>query len=132
MQSAYNSRVHRLSILIALAAQVLVLALVALLALLFFMRSTMAHDATNTQGQPLGWDYPWSCCSKMDCGPIDASRVHKTPEGYVIDGSTDESPIPYGDKRIKDSPDGNYHWCAHKAGIGIGKTICFYRGPEGY
>lgn len=91
-----------------------------------------AHEATPTAAAPLGWSYPWSCCAGMDCEEIASSRVHETPDGYVVDGSTDASPIPYADKRVKDSPDNLFHWCAHRAGNDIGKTICLFRGPKGF
>ena len=72
------------------------------------------HEATNAAGQPLGWSYPWACCSGQDCAPIPASSVHETPDGYrvvLMKGdhpfATSDTPlvyeIPYNDKRIKDS-----------------------------
>jgi hypothetical protein len=89
-----------------------------------------AHEATNIAGQPLGWKYEWRCCSSIDCGPVADSGIAEEPGGYRIK-LTGEL-IPYSDKRVKDSPDGLYHWCAHKAGIDAGKTICLYRAPRGF
>jgi hypothetical protein len=40
--------------------------------------------------------------------------------------------IPYGDRRIKNSPDGEYHWCAHRKGLDEGKTICLFVPPSGF
>lgn len=82
--------------------------------------------------QPTGWKYPWACCSGMDCAEVKQTDVHETPGGYTVDGATDESPIPYGNKRIKDSPDGAFHWCAHRSGPDIGKTICLFVPPKGF
>jgi hypothetical protein len=77
-----------------------------------------AHDA------PTGWKYPWACCSNMDCQQVQSSAVLEKPQGYVIQ-STGEV-VGYQDKRIKDSPDGEFHWCAHQAGLDAGHTICLF------
>jgi hypothetical protein len=89
-----------------------------------------AHDAIATPAQPLGWKYPWSCCSSMDCRMLGDQAVSERPEGYVI-GSTGEI-VAYADKRVKNSPDGEYHWCAHQAGIDAGHTICLFVPPKGF
>jgi hypothetical protein len=80
-----------------------------------------AHDA------PTGWKYPWACCSNMDCQEVQSSAIKETAQGYVIQ-STGEL-VAYGDKRIKDSPDGETHWCAHQAGLDAGHTICLFVPP---
>lgn len=89
-----------------------------------------AHDAAPTAAQPLGWKYPWSCCSNLDCRMLGAKAVSERPQGYVIN-STGET-IAYADKRVKDSPDGEYHWCAHQAGVDAGHTICLFVPPKGF
>jgi hypothetical protein len=90
-----------------------------------------AHDAPPTPKYPLGWTYPWACCSNMDCQPVDGGKdITEVPEGYKI-VSTGEV-VPYGDKRIKDSPDGEFHHCAHRAGIDAGHTICLFVPPKGF
>lgn len=91
-----------------------------------------AHEATSVAGQPLGWSYPWACCSNMDCQPVGENDVTEGPDGYQVAGSSDQTPIPYGDKRIKDSPDGEFHWCAHRSGIDSGHTICLFVPPKGF
>lgn len=88
------------------------------------------HDALPTAQQPLGWTYPWSCCSNQDCKQVSGDGVQERPGGYVI-ASTGEI-VPYGDKRIKDSPDGEFHWCAHQAGVDKGRTICLFVPPRGF
>lgn len=90
----------------------------------------LAHDAPPTPQYPLGWKYPWSCCSNMDCQHIDDAAIKETPEGYTI-VSTGEV-VAYGDKRIKDSPDQEFHWCAHRNGIDSGHTICLFVPPKGF
>ena len=89
-----------------------------------------AHDAMPTSAQPLGWKYPWSCCSNMDCKMLGDQGISEKPEGYVIN-STGEI-VAYADKRVKDSPDGEYHWCAHQAGLDAGHTICLFVPPKGF
>jgi len=83
-----------------------------------------AHEA------PTGWKYPWACCSNMDCQEVQSSAVSERPQGYVIQ-STGEV-VAYADKRVKNSPDGEYHWCAHQKGIDAGHTICLFVPPKGY
>ena len=77
----------------------------------------VAHDADT------GWSYDVTCCSKVDCRPIPSSAVKESPSGYLI--TLDNETIPYGDKRIKNSPDGLYHWCSVD-GLDDGPTICLY------
>jgi hypothetical protein len=95
-----------------------------LLGTLALIGRASAHDA------PTGWKYPWSCCSNMDCKEVQSSAVLEKPQGYVIQ-STGEV-VGYQDKRVKDSPDGEYHWCAHQAGIDAGQTICLFVPPKGF
>lgn len=83
-----------------------------------------AHDA------PLGWKYPWSCCSNKDCRQMSGDGISERPDGYVV-AATGEV-IPYRDKRVKDSPDGEYHWCANQAGVDAGHTICLFVPPKGF
>jgi hypothetical protein len=33
-------------------------------------------------------------------------------------------------RRVRDSPDGQFHWCAHQSGLDAGHTICLF-GPPG-
>ena len=89
---------------------------------LHYCTPARAHDA------PLGWRYPWSCCSNQDCRQVPQDWVREAPDGYHVAGET----IPYGDKRLKDSPDGEVHWCAHQAGIDAGRTICLFVPPRGF
>jgi len=97
---------------------------------LFTAFPTGAHQATSVSGQPLGWNYPWACCSNMDCRALPSQGISERPEGYVIQ-STGEV-VTYADRRVKDSPDGEYHWCAHQAGIDAGHTICLFVPPKGF
>jgi hypothetical protein len=83
-----------------------------------------SHDA------PTGWKYPWACCSNMDCRQLAAGELEERPEGYVI-RSTGEL-VGYRDPRVKDSPDGLLHWCAHPAGADAGHTICLFVPPKGF
>jgi hypothetical protein len=91
-----------------------------------------AHDAMPTAVAPKGWTYPYSCCSGYDCREVSTGPtgiVRERPEGYVI-AKTGEV-IGYQDKRIKESPDGLYHWCS-VAGADDGRTICLFAPPRSY
>jgi hypothetical protein len=90
----------------------------------------MAHDAKPTAAKPLGWSYPFACCANYDCRTASSSEVLERPEGYVIAGTGEV--VPMTDRRVKESPDGEYHWCAHQAGIDAGKTICLFVPPRSF
>ena len=84
-----------------------------------------AHDA------PSGWSYPASCCSNIDCRMIHSADVRETTAGYWLTKSGNGEIIPYGDERIKDSPDGEFHLCT-QGRTDEGKTICLFVPPRGY
>ncbi|MGO8241251.1 hypothetical protein ACC806_34505 [Rhizobium ruizarguesonis] len=88
--------------------------------------TVQAHDA------PAGWRYDLKCCSGIDCREVNHDpgvRVKETPEGYLI--STTGETISYRDTRIRQSPDGEYHWCS-SGGLDTSRTICLYVPPRGY
>jgi hypothetical protein len=93
---------------------------------LFFLG---VHGEVSAHDAPSGWKYPWACCSNMDCQQVQSSAVLERPQGYIIQ-STGEV-LGYRDKRIKDSPDGEYHWCAHQAGLDAGQTVCLFVPSKG-
>jgi hypothetical protein len=82
-----------------------------------------AHDA------PKGWSYPFACCSGYDCREVAPKSISERPEGYVIAGTGEV--VGYNDKRLRDSPDGEYHWCS-VAGANDGRTICLFVPPRSY
>ncbi len=91
-----------------------------------------AHDAVPTAAKPQGWSYPFSCGSGMDCREVKAGEkgiVQETERGYVI--KTTGEIIPFNDKRIKNSPDGEFHWCSH-GGRDTGGTICLFVPPPSW
>lgn len=92
----------------------------------------LPHDAMPTAAQPKGWSYPYSCCSGIDCREVKAGEkgiVEETTRGYVI--KTTGELIPFNDKRIKPSPDGEFHWCSH-GGRDTGGTICLFVPPPSF
>jgi hypothetical protein len=88
-----------------------------------------AHEAQPTAAKPQGWAYPLSCCSNFDCKQVANGSVKERPEGYEI--STGEI-VGYQDKRIRHSPDGEFHWCAHQSGVDAGRTICLFVPPRSF
>lgn len=82
-----------------------------------------AHDA------PSGWSYPFSCCSNQDCRPVAAKAVSERPQGYVINITGEV--VPYADKRVRVSPDGEFHWCS-VAGEEKSRTLCLFVPPHAY
>ncbi len=87
------------------------------------------HDALPTPRQPEGWSYPFACCSGWDCRRVAAADVFEGPDGYRIVGTGEL--VAYGDARLKDSPDGDFHWCS-VAGASDGRTICLFVPPRGF
>ena len=88
-----------------------------------------AHDAIPTAAQPQGWSYPFSCCSGYDCREVSEKAISERPEGYVIKGTGEV--VSYADSRVKDSPDGEYHWCS-VAGADDSRTICLFVPPHSF
>ncbi|WP_309084503.1 hypothetical protein [Chelativorans sp.] len=82
-----------------------------------------AHEAKS------GWSYPYACCSNNDCREVSADLVSERPEGYVI--RTTGEVVAYSDKRVRDSPDGVYHWCSI-AGADTSRTICLFVPPKSF
>ena len=82
-----------------------------------------AHDALS------GWTYPPSCCANFDCREVPAADISERPEGFLVK-ATGET-IPYKDARIRDSPDGEYHWCSVN-GSKSGRTVCLFVPPRGF
>lgn len=99
------------------------------LSFLFLVLSASAHDAKPTSAKPNGWSYPFSCCSGYDCREVSGKTIGTVAEGYKIKGTGEV--IPYKDARIKDSPDGEYHWCS-VAGADDSRTICLFVPPPSY
>jgi hypothetical protein len=88
-----------------------------------------AHDAKPTAAMPRGWSYPFSCCSGYDCREVSSKQISERPEGYVIQGTGEV--VAYSDARLKNSPDGEYHWCS-VAGADNTRTICLFVPPRSY
>lgn len=89
-----------------------------------------AHEATDVNGQPLGWRYSYACCSDRDCKPLSAGEVQETPEGYVL-RKTGEV-VGYQDKRVKESPDGTFHVCQVAGDFDAGRILCIYAPGRSY
>jgi len=99
---------------------------------LAFVAAASAHEATSIAGQPLGWQYPYSCCSDKDCRPVSSGPggvVRETTAGYVIAASNEL--IPYSDPRVKVSPDQDFHWCS-VAGLDDSRTLCLFVPNRGF
>ncbi|MEO5755290.1 MAG: hypothetical protein ABIQ51_00390 [Mesorhizobium sp.] len=107
----------------------LLFSLLAIGAIAMLATPAFAHDAKPTAAMPQGWTYPYSCCSGYDCREVSQTSISERPDGYVIKGTGEV--VAYSDKRIKDSPDGEYHWCS-VAGSNDGKTICLFVPPSSY
>jgi len=88
------------------------------------------HDAVPTAAKPQGWAYPFACCANFDCKSVQSSEVIEGARGYEI-RATGEL-ILMSDKRVKISPDGETHICAHQAGLDAGKVICLFVPDKGY
>ncbi|KQV43645.1 MULTISPECIES: hypothetical protein [unclassified Rhizobium] len=91
--------------------------------LAFIPHGAAAHDA------PSGWRYDASCCAGIDCRQIPSKSVLERADGYFI--IIGNEVVPYGDKRIRNSPDGFIHWCTVD-GRDDSPTICLYVPPHSY
>ncbi|MGH6763209.1 MAG: hypothetical protein ACRECW_16675 [Phyllobacterium sp.] len=86
--------------------------------MLFFLSGDpQAHDVST------GWSYPYECCHDMDCRPVSAKTIKELNGGYVIAGTGEL--VGYRDRRVRQSPDGLYHWCSID-GRPDSRTICLF------
>ena len=115
--------IHSLPLTVAMALTLAAMVLISTSGLVY------PHDALPTAAKPQGWNYPYSCCSGIDCREVPGTAIGEKPEGYVIKGTGEV--IAYSDTRIKDSPDGEFHWCS-VAGADDSRTICLFAPPRGY
>ena len=91
-----------------------------------WMGFVWAHDA------PSGWSYDVTCCNTLDCRPADGPetkvrhhpvKIEEVTGGYRI--STTQEVVPWNDKRIRESKDGDYHVCTTN-GADSGRALCIY------
>lgn len=95
----------------------------AALALLLSAASAKAHSS------PSGWAYPYQCCHDRDCRPIEGGQITEGPNGYVIENTGEV--VGYMDSRVRNSPDGEYHWCSIE-GSNKTSTICLFVPPRSF
>lgn len=92
-----------------------------------FSDDAVAHQA------PTGWSYPWSCCSNLDCREIGIDAISEPSESdpdYVIRPIGER--LAPDDRRVRQSPNGAFRWCAHQAGVDAGHTICLFVPARGF
>lgn len=70
-----------------------------------------------TSAKAHSW-YDKECCSGDDCAPVADGGIKEGPGGYTL---PDGNLLPYGDKRIRQSVDHQFHWCHINAA-----TYCLY------
>ena len=105
-------------------------ALYLLVSLFFWATEARAHDALPTAAQPNGWTYPWGCCSNQDCRQAATSEVRETPTGYQL--ATTGEVVGYQDKRIKESPSGDFHVCQQGGDFDKGRVLCLFAPGRDY
>ncbi len=82
-----------------------------------------AHEAKS------GWRYPYACCSDRDCREVKDAAISEIPDGYRIQVTGEV--LAYSDKRVRNSPDGVFHWCS-VAGKDDSRTICLFVPPRSF
>ena len=97
----------------------------ALAILVGFVAKAQAHTAAS------GWTYDAACCSDRDCGVARIGHVVPTAEGWRIqlkpgdhhffEGGLDMI-VPYGDRRLRESQDTEFHICLGRTG----RLFCLY------
>jgi hypothetical protein len=98
----------------------------ALLSQVYTFHIVMSHEAMPTEGQPFGWVYPTNCCHSNDCARALKNEVKEQGGGYLITPSG--TIVRYGDMRIRESPDGEFHIC-RVDGIPTGYLRCLFVPP---
>ena len=94
-----------------------------LLGTLFISTAAVAHLAAT------GWLYPPECCGDRDCHAVRAADVVETFEGYVVK-ETGET-IAYGDDRVRQSPDGDFHLCIPRSEVSP-SAECLFVPPRSF
>ncbi|WP_295806690.1 hypothetical protein [uncultured Nitratireductor sp.] len=94
-----------------------------LICVLLAVQCAGAHEAES------GWRYPYACCSDRDCREVTDAAVSEGPQGYMIKVTGEI--LPYTDKRVRNSPDGVFHWCS-VAGKNDTRTICLFVPPRSF
>lgn len=90
-----------------------------------FVAITVALALAASPAAAHEW-YPIECCSERDCQPIDDSDVRMTSRGWEIEGSGEV--VPFGDRRERISPDGEFHLCSRAFAVpgGDDRAICLF------
>ena len=83
-----------------------------------------AHEA------PTGWNYPLACCSNRDCKQTADETVKETASGYLL--TTTGEVVTYGNRRIKNSPDGLFHVCQQAGDFDKGRILCLFVPPRAF
>lgn len=91
--------------------------------LMLLSGSAWAHDA------PSGWTYPLACCSDYDCREVPDAAIIEGPDGYTIRATGEV--IPMTSRKVRNSPDGQFHWCS-VAGKDDTGTICLFVPPRAF
>lgn len=99
----------------------------ALGALAFASLLSLSSTAVQAHDAPSGWSYPTSCCSGIDCREVRDDQIIEGPNGYVIKVTGEV--IPMTSRKVRQSPDGVYHWCS-VGGSDQGRTICLFVPPR--
>lgn len=73
--------------------------------------------------------YPWECCSDNDCRVVAPETVRQTPAGFALQQNGET--LPYTDKRVRVSPDGQYHLCT-AGGFDTGRTLCLFTPSQSF
>lgn len=100
------------------------------LLLLALVGVAVAHEAKDRGGHSLGWTYPLSCCSLKDCRPAAQGEVRETLDGYRL--TTTGETVPYGDRRIRESPSGDFHVCQQGGDFDHGRILCLFAPGRGF
>ena len=90
---------------------------------LSMVQRAIPHDA------PTGWSYPPYCCSTTDCRAVPSETIGEGRDGYTIKRTGEI--VGYLDTRLKDSPDGEYHWCS-VSGADTTSTVCLFVPPRSF
>jgi hypothetical protein len=77
---------------------------------------------------PSGWAYPQACCANQDCREVAQQSIKELPDGYHLPSG---EVVGYLDKRVRESPDGEWHLCTVQ-GLETGRAICLFIPPRGF
>ena len=95
-----------------------------------------AHEATDVNGNPLGWNFEQWCCQERDCSVVPDQTVKPIGGGLQITLMPGDHPLvtrkqvfQIQQSKLRKSPDGRTYVCLYPTEANL---RCVYHPPMGF